>query len=758
MLLCVRFMNITIIQPPLVQLNTPYPAGAYLSAFFRNLYKKNNIHSKVIWYDFSEELFHIVFSGKGLTKLFEISSEKALKTADKAEKSGDDEPAFQLRRYVSESGLWCCWIDKIIAIVCGSWGSHEYVHEFIRSAHVPRGMRMEKYLSMLERNPSADDAEILASLALADIADYITAVFDNNFSLIRYAEAIAGSISSFSDIEKQLDAPVLSVFYEQLLSEKIPSLNEKTVFCISIPFPGTFTAALYTAQYLKKHFGKNAVIGIGGGYVNTELRNLHEPKIFSYIDFVSYDRGYGSFISLFNAGFFKENEKNIFNGKEYYKIKYCLNGKIIGNSDTEKSSEFSAEIKLENDLTKQIIPDFSDIDFSVYPHLADTTNPMQRIWSDGTWMKVYLAYGCYWHRCAFCDTSLEYVKGYCLTDIQTLYKGLRIQAAQTNVYGLHFVDEACPPAALKQFALLNCAEEKRFTFWGNIRFEKTFTRDLADLLSYGGMTGVSAGIEIATGDGLNAVNKGTTLENIVGACCAFKEAGILVHSYMIYGFWNQSEQDLIDSMETLRQFFAAGLLDSAFWHKFTLTKHSTVYKEWEQGKHPDLKPVFSAKDSFAENEVQFEGENESEKYGNALNVALENWMNGEKINKPVKDWFDFKMPEPSIKKNFIDTLIKKYENNRDLQFSENSPESRYIWLGGKPFLVNSKNGKQLCWSYMGNLLYADVISEKIEKTTDFFNKIKLDVSDKFIFSGKDAKDILGRKLFSELRGKGLCKI
>jgi hypothetical protein len=763
-------MNTVIIQPPLVQLNTPYPAGAYLASFFRRTYRERGISGSVVWYDFSEGLFHEIFCSSGLRRLFESSSGTALKMAAEAEIQGDENTAFQLRRYVSEQDIWCGWIDTIVAVVCGAAGcgmpgesgaetstrfsGHEFVHEFVRSAHVPRGMRMEQYLSGLGREPAADDAEVLASLALADIADYITAVFDSNFALIRYAESIAASTAAFSDVERALESPVLTDFYAPLLEKKLAGVKGPVLFCISVPFPGTFAAALFTARYVKKQFGEDAAVAIGGGYVNTELRAVHEKGLFRYVDFISYDRGYGSFLALLDAAG-DAPLKSVFNGSSYYKMKYLYKGKIVNPSGNEY-------VSAENKLTHEIIPDYSDIDFSQYPHLADTSNPMQRIWSDGTWMKVYLAYGCYWHRCAFCDTTLEYVRGYCMTDVRLLYSGLREQARKTGVYGLHFVDEACPPAALEQVALLNCMQNSspRFTFWGNIRFEKTFTRDLADLLSYGGMTGVSAGIEIATGSGLTAVNKGTDMKHIVSACCAFKEAGILVHSYMIYGFWNQSEQDLIDSMETLRQLFAAGLLDSAFWHKFTLTRHSTVHREWEEGKHPDLHPLPGVPDAFAENDVRFEGEKKSGRYAAGLNASLESWMNGEKISALVTSWFSFRMPEPAVKKGFVDSLIAEYEKTRDKSFCD-TDAGRYVWLGGKVIVLTGSSGTQLCWSYMGDLLYAGIGRTTAQEAADALNKAHPDSampSGDFGTDGGALSVLLGRKTFFELRGKGLCRL
>ena len=760
-------MNTIIIQPPLVQLNTPYPSGAYLLSFFKGLYSSQNIKGSVKWYDLSTELFHRIFSRDGLSLIFSKAEKKALRTADDFEVQGDDNSAFQLRRYVSQSELWCQWIDSIVQIVCGNFkfSGREFVHEFVRSAHTPRGARVENYLSKINRDVSADDAQIIASLSLADLADFITVCYDSNFSLIRYAERLATSLSSFDEILANLNSPVLEDFLSPLLRSCLGEA-ENTLFCISVPFPGCFVSALYCAGLIKKIYGKKAFVSFGGGYINTELRDLSEKRLFDFCDFVSYDKGYGSYFQLFD--FLKENDYSVERSldflsrqtESFYKIRYMNKNKVVvPHLDNSEKYE-----KLERQTVFQTIPDFSEIDFSRSPRLTDDQNPMHRIWNDGAWIKIFLAYGCYWHRCSFCDTSLDYVKNYCSTDVAHLYDGIYEQAEKAKVFGLHFVDEACPPAALQKFALKNISTAKKaqkLTFWGNIRFEKTFSRDLADLLSKGGLTAVSGGIEIATGKGLDSINKGTDIENIVSACCAFKEAGILVHSYMIFGFWNQSEQDLIDSMETLRQLFAEGLIDSAFWHKFSLTKHSTVFREWKEGKHPELKPVIP-KNRFAENDLGFEGEHKSEKYALPLNEALNLWMDGKNLNKNVESYFPFRMPKPSIPKNFVQNLIQKYEEKRDSAFRKTScANERFVWIGGKPVILAGKNCSQLCWSYMGELLYADIDKNKGKEIQSLLKEISAEnyeTSDSSLFNGDRIIKTLGKKCFFNLRGKGLCKL
>lgn len=780
-------LNTLIIQPPLVQLNTPYPSGAYLLDFFNSLYEEKNVKGRVEWFDLSNSFFHKIFCKHGIAHIFNSTFEKALKLSSQYESQGDDNTAFHLRRFISQKEFWINWIDEIIAIVCSSnskISGREFAHEFIRSAHVPRGMRVENFLSNLNRDVSTDDAQILSSLALADLADYITMVYDQNFALIRYAEHLATSTAEFSETIEGLKAPSLNDFYKPLLLEKIASYkNEPTLYCISVPFPGCFESALFSADLIRKECGDNAIIIFGGGYVNTELREISEKGIFDYCHILSYDKGYGSYIRLFdefiNAACGIEDEKqcfnlkeafeNIFDSRKFYNFSYLKNGSVIIPLEKE-NEEYKVLYKKEHEYIRKITPDYSHIDFTKYPRLADDTNPMHRIWNDGAWLKAYIAHGCYWHRCAFCDTTLDYVKDYCLTDINLLYDSLCVQAEKTGVHGIHFVDEACPPVALQNFALKNMAVKSSnkipLTYWGNIRFEKTFDRDLADLLSAGGLTAVSAGIEIATGNGLSAVNKGTDMENIVNACCAFKEAGILIHSYMIFGFWSQSVQDLIDSMETLRQLFEAGLLDSAFWHKFTLTLHSTVYEEYKKGKYPELKILPQKKTQFAKNDLHFEGEEKSEKFSAPLNAALELWMHGEKLSKPVESYFPFKMPKPSIAKDYIASLIAKYEENRDRKFHkipEQGSKEKFVWLGGVPLLLDSsdKSKMQICWSYMGELLYADIEKSKVHEVVNILETISAknyDSFDKEKFSAERIYSVLGKKLYKELRGKGLCSL
>ncbi len=820
-------MKVVIIQPPIVQLNTPYPSGAYLQDFFKKLKSFSNLDSQlspaafelakkagyqidsVEWKDLSIELFHRIFSKEGITQLFHKTKDKALKMALEAENQGDEITAYNLRRYVLTKESWINWIDKIVALLVENKSGRETLHEFVRSAHVPRGSRMETYLANLNREVSVDDGYLLASLALADLADYITTVYDDNFALIRYAESICASDLSKEEILKTTNSPVLKDYLSPLVENLIntvstsqqeafssrpqnaftqtepvfsrpqqevlsqtepvssrpqpealpqteaasqnPQQEPSFLFCVSVPFPGTFAAAMFICKQLKSTFGKNALITLGGGYVNTALRSVNQAELAAYIDCFSYDRGYSFYTELLANGLpaaAAYQTESVFGGE-------IAQGKANQTKTSSTSSNRQELVEIENFMTKNVAPDYDGIDFSKYPRLADDINPMHRIWSDGAWLKAYLAHGCYWHRCLFCDTKLDYVNCYKPVNIKNLYSSLLEQAKKSGVYGVHFVDEAAPPKMLEDFASLN--KDKALTFWGNIRFEKAFSRDLADILAKGGLIGVSGGIEMACGEGLSNINKGIDIKTLVFSLAAFKEAGILTHAYMIYGYYNETPQMLIDSAETLRQLFKAGLLDSSFFHKFTLTKHSTLFAEWEAGKHPDLHPIFP-KNNFTDYELHFKGEEKSEKYGAPLSLAVNAWMHKKSLDKPVEKWFNFPMPKPTVKKDFVEKALEEYEIAKNQSYKEKMPSTLssadFAWLPDSvEILPSGKNQFQLSWVFMGEIFYSDFSFSSIKEAKSTVESLQsLSLWNKTTTSVK-----IPEKLFKELRSKGLCK-
>jgi hypothetical protein len=77
-----------------------------------------------------------------------------------------------------------------------------------------------------------------------------------------------------------------------------------------------------------------------------------------------------------------------------------------------------------------------------------------------------------------------------------------------------------------------------------------------------GLIAVTGGLEVASDRLLTLMDKGITIEQAARSAWAFRQAGVRVHAYLMYGFPTETAQETVDSLEIVRQLFAAGLLDS----------------------------------------------------------------------------------------------------------------------------------------------------------------------------------------------------
>jgi len=227
--------------------------------------------------------------------------------------------------------------------------------------------------------------------------------------------------------------------------------------------------------------------------------------------------------------------------------------------------------------------------------------------------------------------------------------------AETGQTGFHFVDEAAPPKALKALALELIARNVSISWWGNIRFEKSFTPELCQLLADSGCIAVSGGLEVASDRLLNLMKKGVSVEQVARVTKGFTDAGVLVHAYLMYGFPTQTVQDTVDALEYVRQLFAEGCIQSGYFHRFACTVHSPV------GKNPEeygiqLKPL--PQGTFAKNDIGFIDPTgvDHAALGEGLNRALYNYMHGIGLDQNVRSWFDQKVPRPTVQKTSLSRL------------------------------------------------------------------------------------------------------
>ncbi len=642
-------MRAICIQPPLVQLNAPYPAAWYLDAWLRS----RGISS--LAFDHSIELARLLYCREGLGRVFS-EARKALKVRSHPDKA----TARRVRDYFDDEERYLAHIDSIVAFLAG--GDPAFAYRIAAGVGLPSGMRAE---AVRGDGIGPDDARAWATATINDLADFISYALDPGFGTVRYAEALAHSATSFAPLrDGSRSGWVLSTFYRPLLralfsrlgAESGPAENgdDRMVVLLSIPFPGCLSGAIAAAEEARAVFGARATVIAGGGYVSTELRFLQDPSVFDVFDYLAYDAGFGALASildvldggprssLFHVRYRDEGGHVIASG--FPPDEPCLSGADPASGTDSVTHDCAM---LERDAIIGVHPDYRGLDFSRYLRVVDSPNPMHRLWNDTPWLKYRLAYGCYWRRCAFCDTELDYIKRYLASDLDALL-GAAVKAAEaTGLHGIHFVDEAMPVNLTRAFAGRNAGLPRPFTFWGNARFDKAWTDEACSFAAERGLVAVSGGIEIATGRGLETVGKGFTIPDLVRALAAFKRSGVLVHAYLIYGFPGQSDQDIADSAEMARVLLAEGLVDSAFWHRFVLTRHSAMYAAWQRGERPGLEPLEPCS-AFALNDLGFRGEERSERWTAPLDASLSAWADDGDFGKPLAAFLPKGLPRPRL--------------------------------------------------------------------------------------------------------------
>lgn len=641
-------MKILLIIPPFTQINTVYPSILQLSNFL----KKNNIQSKCL--DLSNKTFLKIFSSQGLKKLF-----------DSIEPYKMDESSFRLynlrKKYIHV-------IDLIIKFLQGKDNSLAYY--FIKPENLPQGKSFENInYDIVESDfgklSVIDKAKHFCSLVIDDLTFFIKENISEHFELSKYAEKLAESNKTFNILYKETtrDYNIIEETFISIAREYIEEFKPNYV-AFSIPFPGNLLSALIISKFIKKNYPGIKII-YGGGYVNTELRQIKEKRIFEFCDFITLDDGE---LPLLNILLNESRDEKL-----YIRTFFLSNNAIIHKDNAPIKNLSHGEIPA---------PDYTDINPQDYPAFLEMLNSMHRLWSDGFTNKLTLAHGCYWAKCTFCDVTLDYIGRYNPATASQLVDNIEQIIQQTGRTNFHFTDEAAPPALLKNLSIELLKRNVKITWWGNIRFEKSFTPELTYLMAKAGCIAVTGGIEVANERLLKLINKGVTLEQAANVCKNFKDAGILVHGYLMYGFPTQTEQEVIDSLEVVRQFFYNKLLDSAFWHQFSLTIHSPIYQNPEKFNVIEYDNNLN---DFANNNVNFKSfpKIKYDNYTYGLDKALYNFMLEIGLSWDVRKWFNFSVPKTALNKNLITQYISK-------QYEPNLNGKILLWFESLPIIYRNK--------------------------------------------------------------------
>ena len=649
---CPLSTEVLFITPPFTQLNTPYPATAYLKGFLNTL----GVPSKQA--DLGIEVMLAILSPDGLRHIFE--------QAEKVDSLSDN--ALRILRIRAQ---YLQTIGPVVDFLQDK--NPTLAYRIAEGDFLPEAGRFEQVEDMdwaFGALGIRDKARYMATLYLEDLGDLITEAIDPHFGFTRYAERLGLSARTFDELQEALQQPnsLVDELLLRLLEEKIQAYHPRSV-AFSVPFPGNLYAALKCGQYLKAHH-PDIKIWMGGGYPNTELRSLKEPRVFDYVDYIVLDDGEAPVVLLLEHLAGKRPHT------ELKRIFLRLDGKVTYVNNLAVKDLPQRELGT---------PDYSDLPLSSYLSVIEVANPMHRLWSDGRWNKLTLAHGCYWGKCTFCDVSLDYIGRYEPITASLLCDRIEEIMAQTGTNGFHFVDEAAPPALMRELASEILRRGLVVVWWTNIRFEISFSADLCRLLRASGCIAVSGGLEVASDRLLDLIKKGVTVPQVAQVTQNFSQAGILVHAYLMYGYPTQTIQETVDSLEMVRQLFEQGVIQSGFWHRFAMTVHSPV------GLNPKAFGVIRTDTelgTFANNEVDFEDPSGIDHgiFSEGLRKSLFNYMQGIGLDLPLKNWFDFKVPSTSIPKSYIQHQLHATAPRKVKE------QQKLCWLGTSPQLDELEDG------------------------------------------------------------------
>ncbi|MBN1982940.1 MAG: radical SAM protein [Chitinivibrionales bacterium] len=632
----------------MVHCTAVYPATPYLCAFLR----QNGIETHQA--DASLMLVLRLFSKKGLEEVYQalrranhLPSPASPAPHNSSKQAHGRSTQFFLRHYDRYSRV----IDAIIRFLQGtdpSLAQRIASHDFLPEG--PRFSVLSEYDSLYQNGVAdlfgtmgiTDYAQHRASLFVDDIVDCIRESIDSWFGFARYEESPNQNhgMDTFEQLKKRLEETNLIDIIIDSVSVELYEQFKPDVVGFTVPFPGCLYGALRMARKFK---ALNALCRtvIGGGFVSTELRACSEVQLFSTIDYVCLDDGMRPLLNV---------------------LDHCM-GKI---TDTELVRTF---IKKESAVSYMSSPDSKDIPFDQWPSplydglplgsylsFTEVANPMLRLWSSSRWNKLMLTHGCYWHQCSFCDTSLDYIRRFEMASAIKLVDTIEASMEQTGQSGFHFVDEAAPPGVLQAIAEELLARKCVITWWGNVRFDTSFTRELVLLLRQSGCIAVTGGLEALLDRLLKLLRKGFTLAKAAKVAKFFADAGILVHAYLMYGVPSQTLQEHVDSLELLRQLFSEGCIHSAYWHRFSVTIHSDTGLN---PKHYGITIQQPTSQRFTCNDVAFTDTRgvSSDRLADGMKRAVYNYMHGIGLDRDVRSWFLTPVPRPSIPNHLIKSYI-----------------------------------------------------------------------------------------------------
>jgi len=312
-----------------------------------------------------------------------------------------------------------------------------------------------------------------------------------------------------------------NIYAEFLRNVTLPSLKENPsdFYGISISAFSQMIPGMTLAKLIKEHI-PSAHVCLGGNVI-TRIgpRLMPSSPLFEFFDSAILYEGEIPLVELLRA---------IEGGRDFKEVPSIIykdkNGTQIFN-----------EYYREPDVNSIPSPDFSGLPFEKY------LSPF-KIGS------IMSARGCYWNKCAFCQHRYTYRGKYRPRNMSLVIDDMELLNREGIKY-FSFCDEAVPPVRLRELAKGILDRNLNVVWEAYARVEKSFDKELAELLYKAGCRSLAFGLESSVPRVLELMCKGHRPEVFEQVLRASSDAGIWNYAWFFTGFPSETKDEAMSTAD-----------------------------------------------------------------------------------------------------------------------------------------------------------------------------------------------------------------
>ncbi len=381
---------------------------------------------------------------------------------------------------------------------------------------------------------------ILAALQLASLPYFPSSLELQTYNPAHRPDSSRSILRAVDDRERNM---FVELFDELVVPDVLR--EDPDVIGISIPCVNQIIAGMTLARVIKRS-GARAHLTIGGPMVSIWREQLPKvPGMFELFDSAVVFDGEEPLLQLCRA-------------LEQGQALSDVPNLIFRDGDLIRVNRRKEQAK----ITDLPAPDFDGLSLEKYlaPELT---------------LPLAMARGCYFGKCAFCNVGFGEAEVFSQMRGDALLAQMLALSAKYGSRRIFFVDEAMTPRLIRYISPRLEELGAPLRWGGCMRFERVITRDLLELAHRGGCCMMLFGLESASQRVMDAMVKGTHLENIGRILRESHEVGIWNHTFFFFGFPGETIED---AQATTNFVFENGeLINSASMGTFLLERYAPAY-------------------------------------------------------------------------------------------------------------------------------------------------------------------------------------